>query len=163
MGSSKPYACAACKGRGKKRETGHFLETPCKACGAIGYTRAQLHECKLCNRNPSLWMNLLGQKKQCMLCHSIGWVEGSMEVCMVCQVCNFRNLPVACILSQSCTMPAQCGSDVVWRTLRARAVWGFRIKRSSQGRPLPVVLSGQSSAARPVRQWVLPGACGWGI
>ena len=140
MGSSKPYACAACKGRGKKRETGHFLETPCKACGAIGYTRAQLQECKLCNRNPSLWMNVLGQKNQCMLCHSIGWVEGSMDVCMVCQVRNFRNLPVRLHSFTVLHNARSVRLSYCLAHLRARAVWAFPRKGFSQRRPFSVVL-----------------------
>ena len=83
---SEPYKCAACSGRGRRRERGAFLEAQCGVCRGIGYTRKKLLPCALCDKR---WSFFRGGDP-CHDCGDSGWVDGRQAPCIVCKVYRLR-------------------------------------------------------------------------
>ena len=81
-----PQRCAACRGRGRRREPGHFFETECRVCDGLAYTLEALQPCQVCSKK-SWWA--LRSGPPCQVCHDSRWVAGRQAECILCKVLSF--------------------------------------------------------------------------
>jgi DnaJ-class molecular chaperone len=105
----EPYKCAACKGHGKRRERGHFLQSQCRVCHGLGFTKRQVHPCKRCNtQQSSLWESMA--RTACTACGGARWVEGVQTACIVCKGVGNVGVPSTVALGTAAAVGGVAGS-----------------------------------------------------